>query len=179
MGGVKIEAHVPFRTRALLMRGERKRLDEAMDDYGPAARITVLKLTRMAQASRRTVRGTHFEGTFEFKDLSGEDQNISAADLIRSEFPATFHDWGGVIEDRLLPVEFVLTPKYTVALFQRTASGSHLFTRQGEVEMDFYIPELSVSVAEAIQAVEKASPGGRRFLAPIARQIIDCNLLGG
>lgn len=176
---MKIEAHVPFRFRALLTHSERRQLDDALDVFTRLSNRTVARLEKTVQEKHRIVRGSAFEGTFEYRDYDGEEGNISVEALMQAEFPGLVHDSGGVpIGDDLEPVEFIVTANFSVVLC-RIKHRSRLFARRGLVEFDFHSPNTFTSIADAIVVIESANnKDANAFLAPISAEIVKCNLLG-
>ena len=185
MSAIKIETHIPFRLRALLTGSEQKRLNLAMDKFTPETEKIIALLESTVVRKHRIIRGSFFEGSFEYKDCSGEDQNVGVDHFIKSEFPGFMSDSGNVLPDEKeeLPVEFIVTGNYSLALYKRpgrgATSGVRLLVRRGVVEMDFDIPEPLTSIADAILRAEKDNRWTAAFLKPISDEIVNCNLLGG
>jgi hypothetical protein len=183
---IKIEAHVPFRFLALLTEKERAHLQAAVSRFTPESEKAIAKLEREVRERHRIVKGSFFEGTFEYDGGDDVTRNISAEDFLRSEFPGYCHDSGGVPPsgDEEVPVEFIVTGRYSLLLVKRGPKkvrrwpGVRLLVRRGLVEMDFDIPTEQPSIAEAILTAEKDSRWTEAFLKPISAEIVNCNLLG-
>jgi len=179
---LRIEAHVPFRFRALLTFKERGQLDQAIIRFTTGGEKVLALLESTIERKHRIVKGTFFEGTFEYKDADGDDGNISAEDLIRSEFPGFCYDSGGapLSGGEEAPVEFIMTGRFSVVLLKHEkGNGVRLLVRRGLVEMDFNVLGALPSIAEAILSAERDSGQAAKFLAPISAEIVNCNMLGG
>lgn len=174
---VKIEAHVPFRFRVLLKAKERGQLDQAITRYTMGGAKVVALLESTITAKRRIVRGSVFEGTFEYKDIDGEEGNIDVGDLLKSEFPGYSYDEGGVDVDDMKAVQFVLTGNFSVVLLRHKAH-SRLLVRTGVVEIIFDGPASVKSISDAILCAENDKTAAA-FLAPVSEEIVHCEMLGG
>lgn len=196
---MKVYHAVPLRLSMLLTRTENRNLTELVDGNLTKWDVpdVIEALAKRAKTEHRTVRGTFFEGTFEFRFYkSGEgdefSRNIDCLSFWHSEFPATSNEYGNKLPENEEPVEFIVTSRFTALLFSTeglarggkfklpSLSHSRLVVRRGLVEAQFVLNgQKATSVADAIIAVEGASGDARRWLEPVSTEIVECNLLGG
>lgn len=194
---LKVYYALPLRLSMLLSRSEQRQVSETVD--GLLTKWDTSKIVesyeKKVRDEHRVVRGTFLDGSVEYRYHKGteNDEDLRYGDCLafwHSEFPATANECGNKLPEKEVPVEFVMTSRFTAMLLvaEGAARGgkfksihhSRLVVRRGITEASFVLNGEKVSsVADAILAVEGADGNARRWLGPVSTEIVECNLLGG
>lgn len=165
------DVHIPERLRLLLAPGE----------FADGDFAVVRGLERKVLKANRMVRGRYSrkEKTFTFNDRDVQTE-LEALSFLQAEFPGVISDWGGVIEDGIIPVEVLITARFAVALFELKGpkKASLLVVRQGMIEVSFRVPVVTGSVGTTLLAVEEEDPEAKEWMAPVSAEIVNAALIG-
>lgn len=180
--GLSVEAHVPFRLQVLLKEREWRDLSEVLIERASEAAAEVERFTEICRSQARIAHGRYFSGTWEYRDRSGEDQNIDADVFCRAEFPGVMQAWGNIGPEGCDPSEFLLTTDFTLALWKpKKKSPSYLpflLLRVGTVEYHIVLKTRVPSLAEALVEAD-GDPWAKQIVGPIALRVAECHMLDG